>query len=145
MKKILALMFVSVLLASCTGKIVAEPFEHNREWTEQGLTASFIFAKGKALMNPSIFSTDKKRIEARDAALENARSNMVDLIEGSYINEALMVSRLVQGDPSLEHQISEVIEQNSRIVRTEWSKTDCTVIIRVPREALKLVGITLIK
>ena len=84
-------------------------------------------------------------MEARDAALENARSNMLELIEGSYINEGLMVSRLVQGDPSLEHQISEVIEQNSRIVRTEWSKTDCTVIIRIPRESLKLVGITFVK
>jgi len=38
-----------------------------------------------------------------------------------------------------------VIEQNSRTVRTEWTKTDCSVIIRLPREALKAVGITLVK
>ena len=84
-------------------------------------------------------------MEARDVAVENARANMLELIEASYINEALPVSRLVEGDAFLESQISTVIEKNSRTVRTEWSKTDCTVIIRLPRKSLMEIGITLVK
>ncbi|MCR4820547.1 MAG: hypothetical protein K5838_05425 [Elusimicrobiales bacterium] len=145
MKNILAVLIIAVSFSACSGKIVAEPFEPAREWAEQGLTASYVFAKGKALMNPSIFGPDKRRTEARDAALENARANMLSLIEASYINESIPVSRLIEGDAFLESQIAAVIEQNSRTVRTEWSKTDCAVIIRLPRESLKLVGITLVR
>lgn len=145
MKKIFALMLLCTVFAACTGKIVSEPFEPAREWAEQGLTSSYVFAKGKALMNPSISWGDKRRMEARDVAVENARANMLELIEASYINEALPVSRLVEGDAFLENQISTVIEKNSRTVRTEWSKTDCTVIIRLPRKSLMEIGITLVK
>ena len=145
MKKLFYSIAAMLFLSACSGRIVAEPFEPAREFMEQGLTSSYVFAKGKALINPSISGYEKKRMEARDVALENARANMLALIECSYINESLMVSRLVEGDAFLENQISTVIEQNSRTVRTEWTKTDCSVIIRLPREALKAVGITLVK
>lgn len=149
MNKVLYYAFAAVfsvsLMSSCTGRIVSEPFEPSREWAEQGLTTTYVFAKGKVLVNPLIANGDKRRAEAREAAIADARANMLALIEGSYINESLMVSRLVEGDAFLEQQIATVIEQNSRILRTEWNKAECTVIIRMPREALKLVGITLVK
>lgn len=145
MKKIFAIITISLFALSCSGKIVSEPFEPVREWAEQGITASYVFAKGRALMNPSISGGDKRRAEAREAALENARANMLSLIEASYVNESLPISRLIEGDALLGSQIATVIEQNSRIMRTEWSKTDCSVIIRLPREALKMAGITLVK
>lgn len=145
MKKIFCFFFVSLFVSACTARIVYEPFEQSREFTEQGLTTTYIFAKGKTLMNPSISGFEKRISEAQETALENARANMLSLIEGSYINESLMVSRLVEGDAFLESQISTVIEQNSRTIRKECTKTDCFVIIRLPREALKAVGITLVK
>ena len=145
MKKLFCVLSVALFISACSGHYVLEPFEQSREFTEQGLTANYIFAKGKILMDPRISGLEKRRTEARDVALENARANMLSLIEGSYINESLTVSRLVEGDAFLESQIAAVIEQNSRTVRTEWTKIDCSVIIRIPRESLKAVGITLVK
>lgn len=149
MKKIFTFIFLSFicvsLFSSCSGRIVSEPFEQSKEFAEQGLTTTYIFAKGKVLVNPMIASGEKRRAESREAAIESARENMLALIEGSYINDSLMVARLVESDEFLEKQIAIVIEKNSRTIRTVWENGECSVIIRMPREALKSVGITLVK
>ena len=109
MKKIFCYVFAAILavsfLSSCSGRIISEPLEQSKEFTEQGLTPNYIFAKGKTLMDPRIRSMEKRRAEAREVAIDNARENMLALIEGSYINESLMVSRLVESDAFLEKQI----------------------------------------
>lgn len=146
MKKLFLLLTVTIVLGACSGArhIVSQTLEPTREWTEQGLTTSYVFAKGIASLNPSVSGSEKRMNAARDAAILNARENMLTLIESSYMGEGLKVSQLVDNDAFLEEQISAVIEQNSRVVRTEWTES-CHVIIRMPREALRSVGITLVK
>lgn len=149
MKKILAVLLLTVLVAGCKTSAmkgtVSDEGEIEREWVEEGITKKYIFARGIGGADPTLENKTQRMATSRNAAIVNAQYNMLSFIKGVRLEGGITVEKAIETDSLLATKIDEVIK-GAQVVRTEWASDDgCVVVLRLPKKALKEAGVRILE
>jgi hypothetical protein len=136
-----------LLLSSCASGVpsgkVSKDGEIAREWTEQGITTNYIFATGLGAADQTLENKTQKMATSRNAAVVSAQYNMLSLLKGVQLEGGITVEKAIETDSLLATKIDAQI-QGAEIVKTEWTSDDgCVVILRLPKERLKSLGLNI--
>lgn len=145
MKKIAILAIFLIPLAACGNKAakgtVSDKGEIEREWVEEGITKNFVFARGIGAADQTLENKTQRMATSRNAAIVNAQYNMLSFVKGIQLEGGITVEKAIETDSLLATKIDAVIK-GAQVVRTEWTSDDgCVVVLRLPKSALKEMGL----
>ncbi len=149
MKKLLYVMIGSLFIIACGTKpdkgTVSKSGEIEREWVEEGITKSYIFARGIGAADQTLDNKTQRMATSRNAAIVNAQYNMLSIIKGVQLEGGITIEKAIETDSLLATKIDAIIK-GAQIVRTEWTTDDgCVVVLRLPKKALKDMGLKIIE
>ncbi len=139
------LLPASLFLGGCASGMpkskVSKEGDIAREWTEQGMTANFIFATGIGAADQALDNKTQKMATSRNSAIVNAQYNMLSFLKGVQLEGGITVEKAIETDSLLATKIDAQIK-GAEIVKTEWTSDDgCVATLRLPKEKLKLLGL----
>ncbi|GAB4034862.1 MAG: hypothetical protein Fur0012_14880 [Elusimicrobiota bacterium] len=145
MKKIAILAALLLPLAACGNKAdkgtVSDKGEIEREWVEEGITKNFVFARGIGAADQTLDNKTQRMATSRNSAIVNAQYNMLSFVKGVQLEGGITVEKAIETDSLLATKIDAVIK-GAQVVRTEWTSDDgCVVVLRLPKSALKEMGL----
>lgn len=147
MNKLLFVVAAGLLAAGCGSSpdkgTVAKTGEIEREWVEEGITKSYVFARGIGAADQTLENKTQRMATSRNASIVNGQYNMLSFIKGVALEGGITVEKAIETDSVLATKIDSVIK-GAQVVRTEWTSDDgCVVVLRLPKKALKEAGIKL--
>ena len=145
MKRTLAILAVSVFAWGCGSTpdrgTVSKTGEIEKEWVEEGITKTAVFARGIGAADQTLENKTQKMATSRNAAIVNAQYNMLSFVKGVGLEGGVTVEKAIETDSVLATKIDSVIK-GAQVVRTEWTSDDgCIVVLKLPKKALKEAGI----
>lgn len=149
MKRLLIIAAMTLIIISCKSSpdkgMVSSGGEIEREWVEEGITKNYIFARGIGAADQTLENKTQRMGTSRNAAIINAQYNMLSIIKGVQLEGGITVEKLIETDSVLATKIDAVIK-GAQVVRTEWTSDDgCVVVLRLPKTALKDMGLKVIE
>ncbi|MGC9070340.1 MAG: hypothetical protein ACP5IO_03415 [Elusimicrobiales bacterium] len=149
MKRITILFMIALGVIACKSSpdkgTVSRSGEIEREWVEQGATKNYIFARGIGAADQSLENKTQRMATSRNAAIVNAQYNMLSIIKGVQLEGGITVEKAIETDSVLATKIDALIK-GAQVVRTEWTSDDgCVVVLRLPKSALKDMGLKLVE
>ena len=148
MKRIIALMAIALFVCGCASSpdkgMVAATGEIEKEWVEEGITKNYIFARGIGAADQNLENKTQRMATSRNAAIVNAQYNMLSFIKGVQLEGGIMVEKAIETDSALATTINASVKM-AQVVRSEWTNDDgCIVVLRLPKSALKRMGINIL-
>ncbi|MFH1541409.1 MAG: hypothetical protein ABID79_06155 [Elusimicrobiota bacterium] len=120
---------------------VSKEGEIEKEWVEQGVTKTFIFARGIGGADQTLENRTQKMATSRNAAVVNAQYNMLSVVKGVQLEGGITVEKAIETDSMLATTINATIK-GAQVVRSEWTSDDgCVVVLRLSKKALKEMGL----
>ena len=149
MKRLLIISITSLILISCKSSpdkgMVSSGGEIEREWVEQGITKDYIYAVGIGAADQNLNNKTQRMGTSRNAAIVNAQYNMLSIIKGVKLEGGITVEKAMETDSVLATKIDAVIK-GAQVDKTEWTSDDgCVVVLRLPKAALKEMGLKLVE
>ena len=124
---------------------VSKAGEIEREWTEQGVTKNYIFARGMGAADQKMDNKTQRMATSRNASIVNAQYNMLSLIKGVNLEGGITVEKAIETDSVLATKIDAVIK-GAQVVRSEWTADDgCVIVLRLSKKVLKEAGIKILE
>jgi len=147
-KKLFAVLLVAVLFYGCASSpdkgTVSKEGEIEREWVEQGITKSFVFARGIGAADQTLENKTQKMATSRNSAIVNAQYNMLSVVKGVQLEGGITVEKAIETDSMLATSIDAAIK-GAQVVRSEWTADDgCVVVLRLSKKALKEMGLKIV-
>ena len=145
MKKVFFAVAAAVLIVGCAtspdkGKVTKEG-EIEREWVEQGVTKSYIFATGIGAADQTMENKTQRMATSKNAAIVNAQYNMLSVVKGVKLEGGITVEKAIETDSVLATSVNDTIK-GAMLVRTNWTNDDgCVVTIRLSKKSLKEAGL----
>lgn len=140
-----AVVFVYGCASSPDKGTVSKKGEIEREWVEQGITSNYIFARGIGAADQSLENKTQKMATSRNAAIVNAQYNMLSVVKGVKLEGGITVEKAIETDSLLATNIDAAIK-GAQVVRSEWTADDgCVVVLRLPKKALKEMGLKIVE
>ena len=138
-----------VLFVGCASMqdkgVVSKTGEIEREWVEEGVTDNYVFARGIGAADQTLENKTQKMATSRNASIVNAQYNMLSIIKGVKLEGGITVEKALETDSSISTKIDAAIK-GAQVVRSEWTSDDgCVVILRLPKKALKEMGLNVAK
>ena len=148
MKKTLAIMAITLFVCGCASSpdkgTVSATGEIEKEWVEEGITKNYIFARGIGAADQNLENKTQRMATSRNAAIVNAQYNMLSFIKGVQLEGGIMVEKAIETDSALATTINASVKM-AQVVRSEWTNDDgCIVVLRLPKSALKRMGINIL-
>ncbi len=149
MKRTITLMFVALFACGCASSpdkgMVSDKGEIEKEWIEEGITKNYIFARGMGAANQSLENKTQRMATSRNAAIVNAQYNMLSFIKGVQLEGGIMVEKAIETDSVMATTINASVKM-AQVVKSEWTNDDgCVVVLRLPKSALKRMGINILE
>ena len=143
--KTAALLSLAFLLYACATNpergVVNKSGEIEKEWTEQGITDNYIFARGIGAADQTLTNMTQRRATSRNAAIVGAQYNMLSIIKGVKLEGGITVEKAIETDSVLATNIDATIK-GAQVVKDEWTSDDgCVVVLRISKKALKDMGL----
>ncbi|MBU2574534.1 MAG: hypothetical protein KKH28_10700 [Elusimicrobia bacterium] len=145
MKKTTAILVFAVLAWGCASSsekgTVSKGGEIEREWIEEGITKTAIFARGIGAADQTLENKTQRMATSRNAAIVGAQHSMLSFVKGVGLEGGITVEKAIETDSVLATKIDSVIK-GAQVVRSEWTSDDgCVVILKLPKKVLKDAGI----
>ena len=149
LKNSVLFLIVIGFLAGCVSmqnkSTVSKQGEIEKEWVEEGITDNYIFARGIGAADQQLTNKTQRMATSRNAAIVNAQYNMLSILKGVQLEGGIAVSKAIETDSDLKTNIDASIKL-AQVVRTDWTSDDgCVVILRLPKKALKEMGVKISK
>ncbi|MFH1714933.1 MAG: hypothetical protein ABH857_01900 [Elusimicrobiota bacterium] len=120
---------------------VSKTGEIEREWVEEGITGSYVFARGIGAADQTLENKTQRMATSRNAAIVNAQYNMLSIIKGVELEGGIKVEKAIETDSNLQTNINAAIK-GALVVRSEWTDDDgCVIVLRLSKTRLKEMGI----
>ncbi len=145
MKRSLAISAFVLLAWGCSSapdkSMISKNGELNREWTEEGITKNYIFARGIGAADQTLTNKTQRMATARNAAIVNGQYNILSFVKGVQLEGGVSVAKAIETDSILATKINNVIK-GAEIVRSSWSNDDgCVVVLRLSKTSLRAAGL----
>ena len=139
-----ALLCASALFGCSTGlKSAVVNGQLAPKFEDTRLEKDYLWVRGLAAANPAHTSQMQRRAMSREAAIANAYQRAVEYISGGGVAANVRVKDAIAQDSTLETRVNGVV-RGGEIFSSEYTNDDgCTIILRIPREKLRALGITL--
>lgn len=98
---------------------------------------AFIRTRGIGAANDKFNNKTQRMATAREAALVNARYEMLTIIKGAHLEGGITVSQAMEKDSDLKALVDRLI-RGAEEIKTEWLQDDgCVVTLELKRDAVK--------
>lgn len=149
MKKVYIAVAISLFVVACKSSpdksTVSKSGEIEREWVEEGVTKNYIFARGIGAADQNLDNKTQRMATSRNAAIVNGQYNMLSIIKGIQLEGGITVEKAMETDSLLSTKVDAMIK-GAQVVRTEWTNDDgCVVVLRLPKTALKDMGLKVLE
>ncbi|MBP7795564.1 MAG: hypothetical protein KA059_02165 [Elusimicrobiales bacterium] len=149
MKRIYLVIAISLFVVACKSSpdksTVSKNGEIEREWVEEGVTKNYIFARGMGAADQNLDNKTQRMATSRNAAIVNGQYNMLSIIKGIQLEGGITVEKAMETDSLLSTKVDALIK-GAQVVRTEWTNDDgCVVVLRLPKTALKDMGLKVLE
>jgi hypothetical protein len=123
--------------------MVSKAGEIEREWVEEGITSNYVFARGIGAADQALENKTQKMATSRNSAIVNGQYNLLSIIKGVKLEGGITVEKAIETDSMIATNIDAVIK-GAQVVRSEWTSDDgCVIVLRLPKKALKDMGLKL--
>lgn len=145
MKKMLFVAVAALVVAGCASSqnkgTVSSSGEIEKEWVEEGVTKSYVFARGMGAADQTLENKTQRMATSRNAAIVSGQYNMLAFLKGVTLEGGITVEKAIETDSVLATKISAVIK-GAQVVRSEWTSDDgCIIVLRLSKAALKEAGL----
>ncbi|MBI4801163.1 MAG: hypothetical protein HY796_01450 [Elusimicrobia bacterium] len=145
MKKTMAILAFAILACGCASSpnksVVSKDGEIEREWVEEGITKTAIFARGIGAADQTLENKTQRMATSKNAAIVGAQYNMLSFVKGVSLEGGITVEKAIETDSVLATKIDGIIK-GALVVRTNWTPDDgCVVILKLPKQVLKDSGV----